>query len=129
MWVIGIVVLFVGVILVICYPINKSKNNRCTAETQGVLEDIQARFNSKGVQKPMHIYSYEVDGVRYELKTLDYSPQVAYVGDSCTIWFNPDKPEDAQAYRGSDKYLKTLLYIGLALIPLGILLTIIGAVI
>lgn len=129
MWVIGLVVLFIGVILVICYPINKNKNNRCTAETKGVLENIQARFNSKGVQKPMHIYSYEVDGVRYELKTLDYSPQVAYVGDSCTIWFNPDKPEDAQAYRGSDKYLKTLLYIGLALIPLGILLTIVGAVV
>ena len=124
----GIVALFVGFILVICYPINKKKNSRCTAQTQGFLSDVQARFNSNGSQKSMHVYTYQVNGIEYQLKTLDYSPEAERVGDACTIWYNPEKPEDAQAYRASDGYLKVLLYVGLALIPLGIVLIIIGLV-
>lgn len=128
MLIVAIVVLFVGVIFVICYPYNKRKNARCTAQTQGMLLDVQRRFNSKGSLKSAHVYSYQVDGVDYQLKTLDYSPEVHAIGDSCTIWYNPDKPQDAQAYRGSDEYLKTLLIIGIALIVLGILLAIFGLV-
>ena len=124
----GFVVLFIGVVIVICYPINKRKNARCTAQTKGTLWDIQRRYNSKGSLKSAHVYSYDVDGVEYRLRTLDYSPEASRVGDSCTIWYNPAKPQDAQAYRGSDRYLKTLLIIGIVLSLAGILLTCIGLV-
>ncbi len=122
----GIVVLFIGFIFIISYPINRKKNTRCTMETQGTLVDIRGRFNSKGRLKSMHVYSYQVDGEEYQLETLDYSPDAENVGDVCTIWYNPDRPEDAQAFRGSNKYLKTLLIIGLVLEVLGIVLSFIG---
>lgn len=124
----GFVVFFIGFVLIICYPINKRKNARCTAQTQGVFVGVRGRYNSKGRLKDMHIYSYQVDGVEYHLKTLDHNLQVRKVGDHCTIWYNPAKPEDAQAFRGSDKYLKILLIIGIVMFLLGILLTWIGFV-
>lgn len=124
----GFVLFATGLMLIICYPINKKKNSRCTEQTQGMLTEIQARFNSKGSLKDMYVFSYQVDGVEYQLKTLDYDPQVSRVGDICTIWYNPEKPGDAQAFRGSDKYLKTILMVGIALVLLGIILIGVGFV-
>jgi len=122
----GIVVLFIGFTLIISYPINRKKNARCTQQTQGVLEEVRRRYNSKGSLKSMHIYSYQVEGIDYQLATLDYSPEVKRPGDQCTIWYNPEKPQDAQAYRASDKYLKILLIIGIVLIVVGIVITFVG---
>lgn len=124
----GFVLFVVGIVFIVSYPYNKRRNARCTVQTQGVLSDIQKRFNSKGSLKPAHIYTYTVDGVEYQLRTLDHSLQVSRVGDSCDIWYNPQKPEDAQAFRGSDKYLKTLLMVGIAALLLGIVLTCVGFV-
>lgn len=122
MMIVGFVLFFVGFIFVIAYPINKRKNARCSAETQGMLYEIRKRYNSEGDLKDMHIYSYNVDGIEYRLETIDHSLQVHNIGDTCTIWYNPNKPKDAQAFRGSDNYLKTLLYAGIAMLLLGILL-------
>lgn len=116
----GLVLFFIGIILVISYPINKRKNSRCTAQTEGELVDIRRRYSSNGPRKSMHIYSYQVDGVEYRLSTLDHSLDAHKVGDACTIWYNPEKPNDAQAFQGSDKYLRTLLLVGIALILLSI---------
>lgn len=122
---VGIVLLFVGFILVISYPINKKKNARCSMQTQGVLIGIRKRLNTDGVQKDAHIYSYQVDGVEYQLDTVDYKLGES-VGDECTIWYNPAKPQDAQAFHGSDRYLKNLLIIGIVLLVLGIVLSFFG---
>ena len=124
----GFAIFFIGAVLVICYPINKRKNARCTAQTQGVLKEIRARYNSSGSIKDMHVYSYQVNGIEYRLKTLDHSLQVSGIGDSCTIWYNPAKPKDAQAFRGSDKYLRIFLIIGIVFTLLGIVLFILGLV-
>ncbi len=120
------VVFVVGLILIICYPINKSKNRRCSAQTEGILVNILQKLNDDGVHQSKHVYSYRVNGVEYQLKTLDHSPEAHQIGDHCTIWYNPAKPKDAQAFRGSDKYLKTILYVGLGLVLLGIVLTFVG---
>ena len=74
----------------------------------------------------MHVYSYQVDGVDYELRTVDHNLDVKEVGDTCTIWYNPKKPKVAQAFRGSDKYLKYLLFLGVGITLLGIILTFAG---
>lgn len=126
MLVVGFVCFFVGFVLIICYPINKSKNARCTAQTQGVLSEVRKRYNSKGNLKDMHVYTYHVNGVQYNFRTLDHSLQVSKVGDVCTIWYNPARPGDAQAFRGTEKYLKTILIVGIGLLWLGIILTIVG---
>jgi len=118
----GVMLFFIGIIIMICYPINKKKNTRCTAQTQGILTNIRRRVSTKGPRKSIHVYSYQVDGTEYHLETVEHSPEVSDVGDACTIWYNPRKPKDAQAYRPSDKYLKILLYVGLGLFLLGIIL-------
>ena len=123
---IGFVMFFIGLILIICYPINVKKNHRCTEQTEGVLVKIQRRFDSDGHKKSMHIYSYEVDGIEYQLKTLDHSKEAHKEGDTCTIWYNPKKPKDAQAFRGSAEYLKKLLLVGVALFVLGIIVMFVG---
>ena len=110
-----ILLIFVGFILIISYPINKKKNARCTAQTQGMLRDIRRRYDSDGRRKSKHVYSYQVDGVEYLLETLDHSLEVENIGDVCTIWYNPAKPQDAQAFRGSDTYLKIILIIGIVM--------------
>ena len=124
----GIVVLFIGITLIISYPINKRKNSRCTAQTQGTLARVRKRYNKNGNLKSMHVYTYRVDGIDYELATLDHSPDAHKPGDVCTIWYNPAKPKDAQAYRASDKYLKILLYVGLALVLVGLAIVFFGLV-
>ena len=90
------------------------------------LSDIRIRFDSEGMKKSKHVYTYSVDGVEYKLETVDHSLEVNDIGDSCTIWYNPKKPQDTQAFRGSDKYLKILLYAGLAAVLLGIVLIVAG---
>ena len=125
---VGFVLFFIGIILVICYPYNKKKNARCSAQTQGVLSGIRPRFNSEGSLKDAHIYTYYVDGVQYQLETVDYSLNDSTVGNSYPIWYNPAKPEDAQAFHGSDKYLKNMLIIGLVLLLVGIVVTFIGLI-
>lgn len=122
----GVGLFFIGIVVMICYPINKKKNARCSAQTQGTLENIIERYNSEGSLKDMHVYSYQVDGVDYELRTVDHNLDVKEVGDTCTIWYNPKKPKDAQAFRGSDKYLKYLLLLGVGITLLGIILTFVG---
>jgi hypothetical protein len=122
----GVCLFFTGIIVIICYPINKKKNARCSMQTQGVLSDIRIRFDSEGMKKSKHVYTYSVDGVEYKLETVDHSLEVNDIGDSCTIWYNPKKPQDTQAFRGSDKYLKILLYAGLAAVLLGIVLIVAG---
>lgn len=125
---IGLVATFIGFIFIICYPINKRKNSHCTEQTQGTLEEIRARYNSDGPIKDMHVYSYFVDGTEYRLETLDHNLDVKEVGDKCTIWYNPAKPKEAQAFHGSDSYLKTLLIIGIVALLLGIVVMCIGFV-
>ena len=120
---VGIVVLFIGIVLIICYPINKKKNARCSMQTQGVLRGIVKRYDSDGAAKDAHVYSYYVNGFEYQLQTTDHNLEVHEVGDTCTIWYNPAKPQDAQAFRGSDKYLKTLLIIGIIMTVLGVILS------
>ena len=122
----GFMVFAVGIILMICYPYNKKKNARCSMQTQGVLREIRRRYDSDGPKKSMHVYSYIVGGVEYQLKTTDHSMQVNEVGDVCDIWYNPAKPQDAQAFRGSDKYLKGILIAGIVLTLLGIVLMCVG---
>ncbi|WP_036608240.1 DUF3592 domain-containing protein [Oribacterium sp. P6A1] len=122
MFIASIVSFFIGIIFIISYPINKAKNARCTAQTQGTLTEVRGRYNSQGSLKDMHVYTYYVNSIEYRLETLDHSLQVNNIGDTCTIWYDPLRPEYAQAFHGSDKYLLTLLFIGMAMILLGIVL-------
>ena len=120
----GFFLFFIGVILLICYPISKKKNARCSAQAQGTLVRI-----AKKEHKHVYVFSYNVDGIMYQLNSPAPSTEAKNVGDPCTIWYNPKKPKDAQAFHNdSDKVYKTILLSGLGLLLLGIVLIFIGAV-
>ena len=128
MGVIGFCLFVIGLCFIISYPINKRKNSRCTAQTQGELVSVIERENSEGPTKDLHVYSYRVNEIEYQFKTLEHSMEADRAGDSCTIWYDPAKPEHAQAYRASVKYLKSLLIIGIIMLILGVVLPFVGLI-
>ncbi len=82
----------------------------------------------RGFAGHMYIYSYIVNGIEYQTKSTICSPQIRKVGDSCTIWYNPKKPEDAQPFRyESAKVYNIILILGIVMVLLGIVLTVAGA--
>lgn len=118
----GFALFLLGIILIIVAPINKRKNARCSAETQGVLQEIRRREHGH-----TYLYSYSVDGVDYQLKSTICSKEPNNTGDTCTIWYDPARPKDAQPFRyESGKVYRIILLIGIALFLLGIVLTCIG---
>ena len=51
------------------------------------------------------------------------------IGDNCTIWYDPSKPDYAQPFRyESNKVYNIILIIGIAMVLLGIFLTMFGLV-
>ena len=128
MWAIGFALFVLGIIFVIVAPINKRKNSRCSAETQGVMKDAVRRRNSSGATVYTYYYTYSVDGIEYEIKSTIHSKEADGVGDSCTIWYDPANPKKAQPFHyGSTKVYTIILIIGIVLIPLGLILTAAGA--
>lgn len=123
----GFALFVLGLILVIIAPINRKKNARCSEQTEGILKKILERENSDGPLPDMYVYSYEVNGTEYEIRSTIRGKEAHATGDSCTIWYNPAKPKDAQPFRyESGKIYTIILLIGIGLILLGILLTLLG---
>ena len=127
MWIAGFALFVLGLVFIIVAPINKKKNARCSGQTEGILYDIQQRYNSNGILPPMHVYTYRVDGIEYQIKSTAHNAQVKAIGDICTIWYNPKKPEDAQPFRySSGKVYTIILIIGIVMVLVGFFLTVIG---
>lgn len=123
MWAMGFGLFLLGLIFMIVAPINRRKNKRCSAQAQGTLLKIRKRRNSDGPISDMYIYSYYVDGIEYKLKSTIRSPETYNVGDVGTIWYNPEKPKEAQTFRyGADRVYKILFIIGIAMMLLGLVL-------
>ena len=130
MWVIGLIVFFIGIILIISYPISKGKNKRCSAKTQGTLIDILETDNSQGTAAgSVHVYSYYVNGIEYQIRSTAINKEVNQAGDHCTIWYNPAKPKEAQEFHyDSNKVYTLILIVGIVMVLFGIILTLFGAV-
>ena len=118
MWMAGLFFFLLGIIFMIVSPINRKKNARCSAQAQGKLTDIRRR--KRGF---WYFYSYEVNGNRYEVRSTNSSPEANEIGDTCTIWYDPAKPEDSQPFRyESDKVYRIILIIGIVSLLLGMFL-------
>ena len=85
MWIVGFSMFILGLVFVIVAPINRRKNARCSAQTEGVLRDILGKRSSRSSAGHMYIYSYIVNGIEYQTKSTICSPQIRKVGDSCTM--------------------------------------------
>ncbi len=119
----GFALFVLGIIFIIVAPINKRKNARCSEQTQGELRDVIERENSNGPLPNMYVYSYCVNGAEYQTKSTICGEQVKEIGDSCTIWYNPKKPKDAQPFHyDSSKAYKIILLIGIAIFLVGLVL-------
>jgi hypothetical protein len=92
-----------------------------------MLSDSYRTRNSKGDIKRTYVYTYQVDGIEYQIKSTALNSQVSEIGDPCTIWYNPAKPKDAQPFHyDSNTPYRIILAVGIALTLLGIILTVIG---
>ena len=127
MWILGFSLFLLGLIFMIVAPINKRKNKRCSAQTQGTLMKVFETENSNTSTGHAYIYSYSVDGIEYKLKSTVRSPETDKVGDRGTIWYNPKKPKDAQSFRyESDKVYKIIFILGIMMGVLGMVLFVAG---
>ena len=118
----GFAIFLLGIIFIIVAPINKKKNNRCSVQAQGMLIDSWKRKHGH-----TYLYSYDVDGTEYQIESVNLSPDAKEIGDDCTIWYNPKKPQDAQPFHyESNKIYNIILIIGIVMLPLGFLLTVLG---
>ena len=130
MWAIGLMIFLLGIILIISYLISKGKNKRCSAVTQGTLIKIFETDNSQGTAAgSVHIYSYYVNGIEYQIRSSAINKEANQVGDRCTIWYNPAKPKEAQEFHyASNKIYTIILIIGIVMLPLGFILFVFGIV-
>lgn len=126
MTVAGFSLFVLGIILLISYVAGKKKNARCSAQTQGTLERITETENSSGSTGHSFTFSYNVDGTEYKLRTTVYT-EASNIGDTCTIWYNPKKPKEAQPFHYETmKTYKIILFCGIVSIIAGIILCFIG---
>ena len=127
MWVAGFSLFLLGIIFMIVAPVNRRKNRRCSAQTQGTLIKIFETENSDTTTGHAYIYAYYVDGIEYKLRSTVRSQVTHEVGDTGTIWYNPRNPKDAQAFRyESDKVYKILFLIGVVMLLIGVVLFVAG---
>ena len=127
MWTIGFALILLGLIFAIVAPINKRKNARCSMQTQGLLKEIRKRSRSDKTSSTAYIYSYVVDGIEYQIRSTIPSQEAGNVGDACTIWYNPNKPKEAQPFRyESAKIYNILLIAGIVMVLVGIVLFVVG---
>ena len=111
-----------GIALIIIYAAVMRKHTRCSAQTQGMLKEIR-KNRSRKTSRLEYRYSFYLDGIEYQFKTFDRSPQTNKAGDTCTIWYNPKKPKDALAHRyNSYRAFKILLIGGIVMILLALIL-------
>ena len=75
MWIIGFIVFVLGIIFVIVAPINKRKNTRCSAQTQGTMKKIFDTDSSDGTVGHAYVYPYSVDGVEYNIRSTIHSKE------------------------------------------------------
>lgn len=125
MAIVGLAIMIVGIIFMIYYPIIKKKTRRCTAQAPGRLLDIwESMADEYGGSRVEYTYAYYVDGIEYKLKTIHRAPEAVHVGDTCTIWFNPRNPKDAQSLHFEEKGLGKVFLVGIALLFVGLVLVI-----
>ena len=125
----GLALFILGLIFVIVAPINKRKNARCSAQTEGRLRDAWIRSHPDGAAGHSYVYSYSVNGVEYQIRSTIRTSQANGPEDTCTIWYNPNKPEEAQPFHyDSVKVYNIILILGIVLIPSGLILSLVGLV-
>ncbi len=125
----GFALFVLGLIFVIVAPINKRKNARCCAQTEGWLKNAWIRSHPDGAAGHSYVYTYSVNGIEYQIRSTIRSSQANDPDDTCTIWYNPNKPEEAQPFHyESVKVYNIILIIGIVLIPSGLILSLVGLV-
>ncbi len=123
----GFSLLVTGLLFMVGFTSGRKKNARCSAQTEGVLMKAFDTENAAGSTGRAYLYSCTVGGVGYQLRTGVRSPQTKDAGDSCTVWYNPAKPKDAQVFHDeSEKQFRLFLIIGTVLILPGIALICFG---
>ncbi len=123
----GFALFLMGIILLISGAVGRRKNKRCSAQTEGVVTEVRERENSDTTLPSMYVYAYSVDGVEYRTKSTAYVKGVNGIGDTCTIWYNPKKPKDAQPFHSeTGKAFRIILIIGIVLTLAGVVMMIVG---
>jgi len=94
--------------------------NKCTERVQGTIIDYDKGTDEDNDTVYYKIYTYYVDGIRYEHKGGSFTYSKPNIGDEIAILYNPSNPN--QCYPESDSWILKVGYI--VFIGFGLLLLI-----
>ena len=130
MFIIGLVLVIVGILFIVMYNKQNKANERQTARVQGTCINIEDKVNNTGDFNTTNTirhwtFKYEVGGTEYTTKQLLGLPGDPQLGDQVTLRYNPSNPQDSGYDFQSDDKTHYLKIIGIVLLVIGILLVII----
>ena len=118
--ILGIVLIVTGIIFMLVLPKKaESKKARCTADTTGKVTDCIEQYGDDGTTYDITI-SFEVDGKSYT--DISNQSHQSNIGDEFVVRYNPDDPNEF-IIDGISATPKTFLITGLAILVVGIVLT------
>ena len=127
-----VVYLLVGIVIVLLgfLSIRKGsqKKNRCTASASAVIVEVQAEKDEAGSENTHKkftytpIYEFVVNGntIRKNGGIYSHNKRDFNVGDTATVKYNPDKPDEFLVYgkSGGKSFGIALLLFGLVIIAI-----------
>lgn len=118
-----------GIVLLIYYPIHNAQNKRRSERTEGTITKVDKRTIRKKEAgtgdywyDTSYIYTveYKVNGQLVSFKSSP-SPAAHEEGESLTVCYNPDKPQDAHILESHGDSSNIILYVGLACIAVAVI--------
>ena len=121
---VGLVIMVIGIVLMINYPLKKSQNKRRSAAVTATCVSV---VDKGGEDDEIRYYgfTYVVGGKQYMVSNLVGIPGDPKVGDQVPFCYNPKRPQDAGydfKSQGKEHYF---LYVGLGVFVVGIICMII----
>ena len=127
-----VVYLLVGIVIVLLGFLNikkgSQKKNRCTASASAVIVEVQAEKDEAGSENTHKkftytpIYEFVVNGntIRKNGGIYSHNKRDFNVGDTATVKYNPDKPDEflVNGKSGGKSFGIALLLFGLVIIAI-----------
>lgn len=124
MFIAGLVLILLGLLFVIYYVKAVGNAKKHTAQTIGTVikKGIVPKSDPSMDNSYYYDLSYKVDGLDYELKHVITIHDTLEEGDKYTIYYDPNRPKDADANEAARQGNQT------AVLILGLIVTVVGAV-
>ncbi len=120
-YLIFVIFLIVGSVFALVIPSFETKKEaRCTLETEAVVADIAEHYSENqdggGSTTYAPVYSFTIDGTAEEITPSVYTGTRPVIGDSVTIFVNPDNHSEIFDPARDGEFVKIFRIVGIVFI-------------